>query len=46
METCQSCGLEKEDVQERECGYSADINGTVVLEVVCDDCEEQHCLDI
>lgn len=43
---CQVCGKSDDTVYERACGYSMDINGTEVLEMICDDCEEQHCDDI
>jgi anaerobic ribonucleoside-triphosphate reductase len=44
---CESCGKEDETVSVRNCGYDADVNNNPnSLETVCDDCEEQHCLDI
>jgi hypothetical protein len=43
---CQVCGKSDDTVYERACGYSMDINGTEVLEMICDDCEGQHCDDI
>jgi hypothetical protein len=43
---CEVCGLEKPDVRERECGYSMELTGEVHLEVICDDCEHQHCMDV
>ena len=46
MLTCESCGKEKEDVCERECVYSREINDTEVLEIICDDCEHEHLMDI
>jgi hypothetical protein len=43
---CQVCHQAKPDVRERACGYSADINGTEVMEVICDSCEQEHLNDI
>lgn len=43
---CDDCEKEKPDVSERFCGYSEEINGTQVLEVVCDECEHEHLMDI
>lgn len=46
-ETCSECGKSDETVYGRNCGYSADVgNNPNDWEVVCDACEEQHCLDI
>lgn len=45
--TCDSCGKTDETVQERACGYSADVgNDLEDYEIVCDDCEHQHIMDI
>ena len=44
--TCTSCGKSDETVQERFCGYHQDISGRDVYEVVCDDCEHEHLMDI
>jgi hypothetical protein len=43
---CEVCGKSDDTVYERACGYAAEIGGEEVLEVICDDCETQHCLDI
>ena len=39
---CESCGLEKPDVTTRACGYSEEVNGKTVMEVICDSCEREH----
>lgn len=43
---CESCHKVKADVSERNCGYSEEINGTVVIEIICDACEHEHLMDI
>lgn len=43
---CTSCGIRKESVKRRACGYDEDINGTKKFEQVCDDCEHEHLMDI
>jgi hypothetical protein len=35
---CENCGKDKPDVCERPDPYAADIDGEVVLVVICDDC--------
>lgn len=45
--TCGSCGKSDATVSYRACGYSADVdNDPNDYEVICDDCEYQHVLDI
>jgi hypothetical protein len=45
--TCTSCGKTDDTVYERSCAYQSDINNDPnYLEVVCDDCEYQHTMDI
>lgn len=45
---CPSCNKMKpvEEVYERNCGYSEEINGTIVRELICNDCEHEHLMDI
>lgn len=44
--TCEVCGKTGPDVHEIECGWSKDLHGESVMEIICDACEEQHCDDI
>lgn len=46
MLKCDQCDQEKSDVEERACGYCLEIYETVQLEVICDECEQEHCDDI
>lgn len=39
---CGECGEYRESALLRSCGYHEEIHGSVVREVICDDCEEQH----
>lgn len=43
---CRSCGKKDKTVKKRICGYSKEINGTEVWEVICDACEHEHLMDI
>lgn len=43
---CESCGKVDDTVSVRECGYSMEINGTSVMEEICDACEHEHLMDI
>lgn len=44
---CSSCGKQDKTVALIECGYSKEIGGVeVVKEIVCDDCEHEHLMDI
>ena len=47
--TCEGCGKTDETVRERSCGYELDVNDADpedCIEVVCDDCEDEHCDEI
>ena len=44
--TCDVCGKSKPDVQERICAFSLEIHDEARVEIVCDDCEQEHCDDI
>ena len=44
--TCEYCGKATPDVRKRLCGYSQEIHGTDVVEVICDDCEHEHLINI
>jgi hypothetical protein len=46
MTRCPECGRLTSTVQRRSCGYYADVLGTEVEEVCCDECENEHCMDI
>jgi anaerobic ribonucleoside-triphosphate reductase len=46
LRTCQECGKKDETVSVRACGYSEEINGTTVMETICDACEHEHLMDI
>lgn len=43
---CDQCGKRDNTVSVRSCGYSEEINGTTVMEQVCDACEHEHLMDI
>ncbi len=43
---CEVCGESKLDVRRRECGYTKEIDGKIVKELICDNCERQHLDDI
>lgn len=43
---CQECNKEDETVSTRCCGYSQEIYGEDVWETICDDCEDEHLMDI
>ena len=44
---CESCGKKKEDVSYRPDGYAQDVgNDPTAYHTVCDECDEQNCLDI
>lgn len=45
-EACSSCKKVKPDVSTRACGYSEEVNGTTVMETICDACEHEHLMDI
>jgi anaerobic ribonucleoside-triphosphate reductase len=44
--TCPFCGKKDETVRERECGYQREVNDEEVLEIICDECEQEHLWDI
>lgn len=44
--TCTECGKQDETVRERACGYDEDVNNRIVMEVICDACENEHLMDI
>jgi len=40
---CEFCYQDKPDVCERACGYEEDVNNDPThIEVICDDCEQEH----
>ena len=43
---CHYCGNRKKDVRKRACGYQKEINEKIVMETICDDCEQEHSWDI
>ena len=44
---CEDCGKVDDTVEFRACAYAEDVNGDPnQMEVVCDDCENQHIMDI
>lgn len=43
---CQGCGKQDETVREIECGYVRELFDESVLEIICDECEYQHLMDI
>lgn len=43
---CSICGEKKPDVSERACAYQSEINDIEFLEIICDDCEYEHRMDI
>jgi len=44
--TCKECGKKDKTVKRRLCGYSRELYNEDVIEVICDDCEYEHLLDI
>lgn len=45
-EKCSQCGKRDETVATRICGYHDDVNNIEVYETICDDCEDEHLMDI
>lgn len=43
---CQDCGQRKSDVLERHCPYSEDVNNTIVLVQICNNCNKNRTEDI
>lgn len=43
---CQFCGKQDETVQEIECGYVRELYNESSLEIICDECEYEHIMDI
>ncbi len=43
---CQECGKEDETVSKLFCGYAIEIGNTEVEEIICDNCEHEHLMDI
>lgn len=44
--TCTECKKTNEFVRYRFCGYTQEIHGRYQYELVCDDCEHEHMMDI
>lgn len=43
---CQECGEFNDTVKMRICGAFIELYGEVKYEVVCDNCEIKHCLNV
>lgn len=43
---CSECGTKDSSVKMRKCGYTEEIHGEIRMHQVCDDCEEEHLMDI
>jgi hypothetical protein len=43
---CCECGVRDSTVKRIPCGYHIDINGTTVMETICESCEYQHCAEL
>ena len=43
---CEVCGRQDDTVSIQNCGYEEEINGTIVSEVICEECEQNHRDDI
>lgn len=43
---CEFCKKRKSDTSVRNCGYHEEISGTEVEETICDECEQDHLMDI
>lgn len=39
---CSNCHKQDKTVKRRACGYESDLYETKKMEVVCDECEEEH----
>lgn len=48
MVICPECKKEKpaSEVTEHACGYAAKVDDAVSMEVCCNDCEDEHWMDI
>lgn len=46
MDVCDDCGEEKPDVCYRACVYYDELYDDEYMELVCDDCEYEHAMDI
>lgn len=43
---CYSCHKAKPDVRERACAFTLDVWNKEKLEIICDECEQEHIWDI
>jgi hypothetical protein len=43
---CNECGKRKASTRIRFCAYHEDVNNEEVKELICDECEYQHAMDI
>ena len=44
--TCKECGSTGQDVGMIACGYKKELLDEIVLEMICDQCEKEHLMDI
>ena len=43
---CQICEKSDDTVKELNCGYVEELSGKEVKEIICEDCEHEHLMDI